>query len=339
MNENEIIQLKTELSTKKNIVLVSHKNPDGDAIGSTLALAMYLKKTGHNVQPMVPNDYPDFLKWMPQNDTVLIYEKNKTKADKLILDADLIFTLDFNSLARAGDMQEILEKAKADFVMIDHHQQPDAYATYMYSDVTICATAQMAYHFIDFMGGLEQLDADIATTIYTGIMTDTGSFRFRSTSSTTHRVTADLLDHGADNAFIHQAVFDSNSPERMKLLGIALKNLIILPEYRTAYITLSQKELEATNFKKGDYEGFVNYALSVENIIVAAIFVESKEDELVKISFRSKGNFSVNKFAREYFEGGGHDNAAGGKSNRSLEDTISYFISKLQPYKNELTNE
>jgi phosphoesterase RecJ-like protein len=339
MKNNEIIQLTAELSTKKNIVIVCHKNPDGDAIGSTLALTMYLKKTGHNVQSIVPNDYPDFLKWMPQNDTVLTYEKNKTKADKLIVDADLIFTLDFNSFSRAGEMQEILEKTKADFVMIDHHQQPDGYAKYMYSDVTICATAQMVYHFMDLMGGLNQLDAEIATAIYTGIMTDTGSFRFRSTTSTTHRVVADLLDHGADNAYIHQSVFDSNSPERMKLLGIALNNLKILPEYRTAYITLSQKELDTTNFKKGDYEGFVNYALSVENILLAAIFVESKEDALVKISFRSKGNFSVNMFARAYFEGGGHDNAAGGKSNRTIEDTISYFISKLHPYKNQLNNE
>ncbi|PIZ09042.1 MAG: DHH family phosphoesterase, partial [Flavobacteriaceae bacterium CG_4_10_14_0_8_um_filter_34_31] len=316
-----------------------HKNPDGDAIGSSLALFIYLKKQGHNVQVIVPNEYPDFLKWMPQNESILIYEKHKTKANQIILKAELLFTLDFNAYARAGDMQEILEKATAPFVLIDHHQQPDNYAKYTYSDTAICSTAQMVYHFIEFMDGLDVLDKEIATTIYTGIMTDTGSFRFRSTSSTTHRVVADLIDHGADNAFIHESVFDNNSAEKIKLLGVALRNLKIIPEYRTAYITLSQHELDANHFKKGDYEGFVNYALSVENVILAAIFVESKEDGLIKISFRSKGRFSVNKFARNHFEGGGHDNASGGKSNRSLEDTISYFISKLHAYKKELTNE
>jgi len=339
MKKKDIQQLKIELSTKKNIVIVTHKNPDGDAIGSSLALFIYLKKQGHNVQVIVPNEYPDFLKWMPQNESILIYEKHKTKANQIILKAELLFTLDFNAYARAGDMQEILEKATAPFVLIDHHQQPDNYAKYTYSDTAICSTAQMVYHFIEFMDGLDVLDKEIATTIYTGIMTDTGSFRFRSTSSTTHRVVADLIDHGADNAFIHESVFDNNSAEKIKLLGVALRNLKIIPEYRTAYITLSQHELDANHFKKGDYEGFVNYALSVENVILAAIFVESKEDGLIKISFRSKGSFSVNKFARNHFEGGGHDNASGGKSNRSLEDTISYFISKLHAYKKELTNE
>jgi len=339
MKKKDIQQLKKELSTKKKIVIVTHKNPDGDAIGSSLALFIYLKKQGHNVQVIVPNEYPDFLKWMPQNESILIYEKHKTKANQIILEAELLFTLDFNAYARAGDMQEILEKATAPFVLIDHHQQPDNYAKYTYSDTAICSTAQMVYHFIEFMDGLDVLDKEIATTIYTGIMTDTGSFRFRSTSSTTHRVVADLIDHGADNAFIHESVFDNNSAEKIKLLGVALRNLKIIPEYRTAYITLSQHELDANHFKKGDYEGFVNYALSVENVILAAIFVESKEDGLIKISFRSKGSFSVNKFARNHFEGGGHDNASGGKSNRSLEDTISYFISKLHAYKKELTNE
>jgi len=339
MKKKDIQQLKKELSTKKKIVIVTHKNPDGDAIGSSLALFIYLKKQGHNVQVIVPNEYPDFLKWMPQNESILIYEKHKTKANQIILEAELLFTLDFNAYARAGDMQEILEKATAPFVLIDHHQQPDNYAKYTYSDTAICSTAQMVYHFIEFMDGLDVLDKEIATTIYTGIMTDTGSFRFRSTSSTTHRVVADLIDHGADNAFIHESVFDNNSAEKIKLLGVALRNLKIIPEYRTAYITLSQHELDANHFKKGDYEGFVNYALSVENVILAAIFVESKEDGLIKISFRSKGRFSVNKFARNHFEGGGHDNASGGKSNRSLEDTISYFISKLHAYKKELTNE
>lgn len=217
--------------------------------------------------------------------------------------------------------------------MIDHHQQPDDYAEVTYSDVHICSTCQMVYHTLEMLDATGSIDADMATCLYTGIMTDTGSFRFRSTSSLTHRVIAQLIDKGADNAFIHQQIYDANSPKRMQLLGTALSNLKVLPEFKTAYITLSQEELDAHNYEKGDTEGFVNYALSLQNTSLALIFIENKQEGIIKISLRSEGDFSVNEMAREHFHGGGHINAAGGRSDRTMTETVDYFISILSQYK------
>lgn len=330
--------VKKLLSTPKKIVVVGHKNPDGDAIGSCVALHCVLKRLGHESEVMMPNDYPIFLKWLPQTDGILIYDKQTEICNDKIAKADLIFTLDFNALDRTGDMQQPLEQAGADFVLIDHHQSPAAYAIATYSDVNMSSTSEMVYHFLKEIGALSWLDEDIATLLYTGIMTDTGSFRFPATSSTTHRVIADLVDHGANGSTIHQNIYDTNTPDRLALLGVALKNMKILPEYNTAYIKLSQKDLDDHNFKRGDTEGFVNYALSVEGIVFAVIFIENKQESIVKISLRSKGSFSVNDFARTYYDGGGHINAAGGKSNISLSKTITEFISILPSHKNELTN-
>jgi phosphoesterase RecJ-like protein len=236
-----------------------------------------------------------------------------------------------------GELQPFLEQSDAKFVMIDHHQQPADYAEATYSDVKMSSTSQMVFHFMESLGELRQLDEAISTQLYTGIMTDTGSFRFSSTTATTHRVVAQLIEAGANGSKIHQNVYDTNSPDRMKLLGVALKNLHILEEYNTAYITLTQKELDAHNFKKGDTEGFVNYALSVKGVVFAAIFIENKQENIVKISFRSKDQFSVNDFARNHYNGGGHINAAGGKSSQSLNKTVNEFISILSRYKNELS--
>ena len=196
----------------------------------------------------------------------------------------------------------------------------------------------MVYHFIEKMGDIDLIDLDIATCLYTGIMTDTGSFRFRTTTSLTHRVIAHLIDNGAENDRIHSNVYDSNSYGRLQLLGQALSNLEVLPEYKTAYITLTDQEKVANNFTKGDSEGIVNYALSIEGIVMAAIFIEDKEQQIIKISFRSKGTFSVNQFSRENFSGGGHDNAAGGKSDLSIEATIKKFRNLLTENREELVN-
>lgn len=339
MDKGQIAKLKSFLKTPRNIIIIGHRNPDGDAVGSTLALFHYLIKKGHKAQVIMPNDFPDFLKWMPSANSILLFEKYPVKLKSIIEGAELIFTLDFNSLSRVGDeMQKVLEGLNIPFVLIDHHQQPGDYATYIYSDVNICSTAQMVYHFIEMLGDITLLDKDISTCIYTGIMTDTGSFRFSSTTATTHRVAAHLIEKGIDNAAIHQAVFDNNSPDRIQLLGIALQNLTILKDFNTAYITITQDQLDKHNFLKGDTEGFVNYGLSVKNIKFAAIFIENKQEQITKISFRSIGSFDVNQFARKYFDGGGHINAAGAKSNLSLEETVKYFISKLQDYKKELSN-
>lgn len=338
MDEKTTEIVKKLLAKPQQIVVIGHKNPDGDAVGSCLGLSIFLNSLGHSATVVMPNDFPDFLKWMPGVDNIVIYEKETQRSADFLEQADLIFTLDFNSLDRVGDLQTPLEKSNAKFVMIDHHQQPADYAVATYSDVSMSSTSEMVFHFMDALGQTEKLSKEIATNLYTGIMTDTGSFRFSSTTPTTHRIVANLIEAGAEGDIIHQNIYDTNSSERMKLLGVALNNLNILTEYNTAYITLTQKELDENNFKKGDTEGFVNYALSVKGIVFAAIFIENKQENIVKMSLRSKGDFSVNDFARNHYSGGGHNNAAGGKSSHSLNKTVTEFISILPRYKDELTH-
>ena len=332
----QFIELQSFLDTPKNIVIIGHRNPDGDAMGATLGLYHYLKKKGHNPTVVVPNEYPKFLHWLPGSENTYRFDWQNSQSQRAINASDIIFLLDFNALHRVGhDMQNTLESYQKDFVLIDHHQQPDEFS-YMYSDTEMCSTCQMVYHFIEKMGDIDLLDSDIATCLYTGIMTDTGSFRFRSTTSLTHRVIANLIDNGAENDRIHSNVYDSSTYGRLQLLGQALSNLKVLPAYKTAYITLTDQEKVANNFTKGDTEGIVNYALSIDGIVMAAIFIEDKEQEIIKISFRSKGTFSVNQFARENFSGGGHDNAAGGKSDLSMDETIKKFKSLLPNNKAQL---
>jgi len=336
MNSEEILILKQALSNKSNIVIVGHKNPDGDAIGSCLGLANFLKQLEHQVTVVMPNDFPEFLKWIPETQIIINYDQHRDNVKNCLSEANLVFTLDFNALNRTGDLAPELMTTKADFILIDHHQEPDDYALVTYSDVGMSSTSEMVYHFIEFMGGLNLLNKEIATQLYVGIMTDTGSFRFPATTAATHRVIAHLIEAGAPNSIIHQNVYDTNSPDRLKLLGVALKNMVMLPEYKTAYITMSQEELNNNNFKKGDTEGFVNYALSMKGVIFAMIFIENKKEKIIKISLRSKGSFSVNDFSRKYFNGGGHTNAAGGKSSKTLSKTVEEFISILPGYKKEL---
>tara|TARA_B100000378_G_scaffold40652_1_gene30348 strand:+ start:870 stop:1892 length:1023 start_codon:yes stop_codon:yes gene_type:complete len=339
MNSTEIKDLKSLLASPKKIVIIPHKNPDGDAIGSTVALYNFLKSKQHDAVVIAPNDYPEFLKWVPGQEDVLIFEKNTEKATQLISDAEIIFTLDFNHFSRTGMMEEVLAKTETTYVMIDHHQQPDDYAKFTYSDVSCSSTCEMVYNFIEMLDETDKISPEIASALYLGIMTDTGSFRFSSTTSKTHRVIANLIDKGAKNANIHQDTFDNSSYERMQLLGVALNNMKVFSEYKTAYITLSQEELDKHNFKKGDTEGFVNYSLGIKGIIFAAIFIENKADKIIKISLRSKGDFDVNQFARKHFEGGGHINAAGGKSDLNLKETTQKFEQLLADYENELKNE
>ncbi len=327
---NELQELKNNLISPKKICIIPHRNPDGDAMGSTLALYHFLKKLNHQVVVVAPNEFPDFLAWLPNADKVLIFERENDRAKKEIESSKLIFTLDFNALHRTGDtMSAYLETLHIPMVMIDHHQAPDTYAKYTFSDVTYGSTCEMVYHFIDALGYKDSIDKEIATCIYTGITTDSGSFKYPKTTGTTHRVVADLIDKGIDNTEIHNLLFDNSSENRLKILGMALNNLVVLPEYKTSYITLSQDELDRTNNQKGDTEGIVNYGLTIKGIDFAAIFIENKEEGIIKISFRSHGSFDVNEFARKYFNGGGHINAAGGKSLSTLEDTVKEFITIL----------
>ncbi len=336
MKKADITTVKKMLSASSEIVIVPHKSPDGDAMGSCLALWWYLIKNGHKATVIAPNDYPKFLKWMPGNEMVLNFEKQHQQAVSYLESADLIFTLDFNHLGRSGQLEPFLEASGASFIMIDHHRSPDDYASVTYSDAHMSSTCEMVYNFIEYLGGGDSIDAAIANCLYTGIMTDTGSFRFASTTAKTHKVAAKLIEKGADHVVAYQNVFDTNSPNRLQLLGNALDNLVVLPEYATAYITLSQAELNAHQYQKGDTEGFVNYGLTVEDITFAAIFIENEEEGIIKISLRSVGNFSVNEFSKEHFNGGGHLNAAGGRSELSLPETVQKFRNLLPKYQKQL---
>lgn len=337
MNKGNITTLQKKISEPQKIILVPHQNPDGDAMGSCLAMYHYLQDKGHQCKVIAPNNFPDFLKWMPAADKVVIFEREPNKSSQMIQKADMVFLLDFNVLHRVGEaMEKSLQAYKGTFVMIDHHQQPSDIADFLYSDTSICATCQMVYHFFEKLGDTQFITPTIATCLYTGIMTDTGSFKFASTTSTTHRVAANLIDKGANASKIQDLVFDNNSYDRFQLLGCALSNMKILPNYKTAYITLSQSELNQFNFQKGYTEGFVNYALSLKDVMFAAIFIENEEQGIIKISFRSKGSFSVNHFSRNHFSGGGHTNAAGGRSELSMQETIEKFVNILPEYYNEL---
>ena len=333
MKKEDIQAIQLLLATPKKIAIIPHRGPDGDAMGSTLGLYHFLLK--NNQQPVVvsPNEFPEFLAWIPGSETVKIFEKDKKKCTKILEEAELIFTLDFNALHRVGEMEKVLEKLTVPFVMIDHHQSPDDYATVTYSDTAFGSTCEMLYHFISFLGKKSDIDKTIGTCIYTGILTDSGSFRFPKTTGTTHRIIADLIDLGVENSEIPALLYDNSSYGRLQLLGRALQNMKVLTEHKTAYTTLTQEELDLFDHIKGDTEGIVNYGLSIKGIVFTAIFIENAEEKIIKISFRSQGDFDVNSFAREYFNGGGHRNAAGGKSEATMEETVKKFedlVSKLK---------
>jgi phosphoesterase RecJ-like protein len=330
MQKHEIEAIKLALETPKRIAIIPHRNPDGDAMGSTLGLYHILKQLQHEVVVIAPNEFPDFLAWLPEIEKVMVFERNFDKCKTVLENAELIFTLDFNALHRTGEqMEKLLKTLTATSVMIDHHQAPDGYATYTFSDTAYGSTCQMVYDFIYQLGYENLLNQTVATCLYTGIVTDSGGFRFPKTTSATHKCVADLIDRGINNSEIHNSLFDDSTYNRLLLLGKALQNLKILNEYKTSYITLSQDELNEFGHQKGDTEGIVNYGLSIKGIDFTAIFIENKEEGIIKISFRSQGAFDVNQFARTHFEGGGHINAAGGKSFLPLEETVQKFITIL----------
>jgi phosphoesterase RecJ-like protein len=325
MQKDSFPKFKKLLNNTQNIVIVTHWSPDGDAIGSSLALYHFLLQLHKSVKVIVPNAYPDFLQWMPGTKQIINFQENEVKTAKLIAAADVIFTLDFNSYKRLEKLGLLLEESKAPKVLIDHHQQPDDYATYYFHDVAACSTCELVFDFIVGLGGKKLIDKKIAACIYTGLMTDTGSFRYPSVTSNTHAILAELLKTGITPSDIHSEVYDNYSVNRLKLLGYALSEKMKLIEgMPVAYFCLTEKELQKFNYQKGDTEGLVNYPFAIKGIKVCALFNES--DGYIKISFRSKGKIDMNKFARDYFNGGGHINAAGGKSNESLADTEAKFI-------------
>ncbi len=325
MTSTDIQALTALLERPLKIAIIPHRSPDGDAMGSTLALYHFLRKYGHEAVVIAPNDFPDFLSWLPGSETVLVYERDKENVAKILGEQNLVFTLDFNALHRTGEMESILSRLAAPMIMIDHHERPDNYATFMYSDTAFGSTCEMIYNFILMLGKKDWIDKTIATCIYTGILTDSGSFRFPKTTGTTHRIVAELIDRGVENTNIPALLYDNGSQDSLRLLGQALQNLKVYPEYQMSYTTLSQAELDRYHYTKGDTEGIVNYGLSIKGIHFTAIFIEHAEEKIIKISFRSHGGFDVNQFAREHFNGGGHINAAGGKSSLSLHETVTRF--------------
>ena len=326
--------LKEFLLERPDIVVTNHQNPDGDAVGSATALSGVLMQLGFRVKIIMPNDYSSNLKWMSLSEEVIFYDQSQLEADQYITDAGLLIHLDYNNPSRSGAMENAIRQSSAKKLMIDHHQQPDNFCDWTYSDTSMSSTCEMVWHFLVQMEWTELLDKNLAEALYTGIATDTGNFRFSSTSATTHRVAAHLLEKGVENQKVASRVYDSNSISRFQLLGRALKGMEVIPELYTAIIHLDQEDLEECGFEKGDTEGFVNYGLSLEGTEIAAFVLP--RDGMYKLSFRSKTTFDVNQFARAYFNGGGHKNAAGGSSERSMAETISYLKECLYKHQAEI---
>ncbi len=318
----EILNL---IEKSKNIVITSHRSPDGDSIGSSMGLYFFIEKLGIKASICHPDPCPGFIEWAKNGVKIYDYENEPSVVQNKMDEADLIFCLDYNGASRLGrDMQPVLENARGTKVMIDHHLYPDDFVDIVVSQPDICSTSQLIYELIESSGKINLLDAKIGTPIYLGIMTDTGSFRYSSVTSRTHEIIAVLLKKGVQHTEIHEATFDNNRIDKMKLRAhIIAERLEIFPEWKVAVISVTENELKRFNSVKGDTEGVVNEALSIEGIQVAVFFREDKD--MVKISFRSKGNIAVNTIANECFNGGGHKNAAGGSSFTSVEDAITKF--------------
>ena len=318
-------------------VITCHQKPDGDAMGSTLALSHFLKQLGHEVTVISPTNWAQFLDWMPGIDQVIDFEQNKATSTQIVNDADYVFCLDFNILHRTKHLEPVIAASKSIKILIDHHQQPDTPSFgYGISDVKMSSTCEMIYDFIVQSGHSNLINLDIATCLYTGLMTDTGSFRFPSTTASVHKIVAHLKELGLQHSKIHENIYDQGSEARLKFMGNAfLYRMQVFPEYNTAIMAIPKTDIYKFDLKTGDTEGLVNYLLSIQGIRFAAIVIDREEER--KWSFRSKGIFDVNIFARTHFEGGGHANAAGGRSSKSVDETAQDFKNILAEYKSQLT--
>lgn len=328
--------IREGLQGQKNIVITTHFKPDGDALGSALGLFHWLIKRGHQVEVIVPSDFPYFLDWMPGRESVMIYTEQRETADQLIQKADIIFCLDFNALSRINEMKDAVASATGLRFMIDHHLEPEGFDDVRLWDSSAAATAQLVYRFIkDEMQAQDEINEEIATCLYTGIMTDTGSFRFRSTTVEIHRIIADLIEKGAKNWKIHENIYNTNTEKRLRFLGHCLINrLEVMQEFNTAFFVIPKKDLIDFEIGTGDTEGLVNYALSIQGIRFAALIIERQE--AIKLSFRSIGDFPCNEFSKAHFNGGGHLNAAGGNSSDSLSAVVEKFRTIIPQYRNLL---
>ena len=325
-----ISEIFSLIEKPKNIVITFHQKPDADAMGSGLGLYNFLIQFGHTVSVISPTNWPSFLNWMPGSKNVVDFEMHNDKAKTLLQKAEWLFCLDFNVLNRTKRMETVIESLLATKILIDHHQQPQTEAfDYGISDVSKSSTAEMVYDFIIAAGYSEKISAETAECLYAGVMTDTGSFRFNSTSANVHRMIADLKDKGLEHSQIHENLFDNFLEGRFRFFGnILLNRMDVFYEYNTALIAIPQSDLIKYNVKTGDTEGLVNFPLSIKGIKLAAVIIDRGDER--KSSFRSKGGFDVNTFARKYFNGGGHFNAAGGKNIEPLDEVVRKFKAAIK---------
>lgn len=332
-------EFKHFLRTPQKMVILTHFNPDADALGSSLGLSRYLRKKGHEVIVITPSDYPDFISWMPKPGEVLVYRKDRVeKIAALIRDAGAVFCLDFSALNRINDMGEMVNASNATKVLIDHHLEPQKFAKYEHWDQTAASTAELVYDLIDRLGDRNLIDPQMADCLYAGIMTDTGSFRHSNTTHKVFKAASELVEIGANPYQVSKLIYDTNTLERLRLMGYVLsEKLKVVPEYRTAYMVLTAEELRRFSSQTGDTEGLVNYGLSIKGIRLSVMISDRKEN--IKLSMRSLGSFSVNEMARAHFEGGGHRNAAGGQTTLTLDQTVEKFLSILPLYKEQLVKE
>jgi phosphoesterase RecJ-like protein len=331
-------ELSELFESSDNILLISHINPDGDAIGSQLALYQYLTYKGKKVEMMCPNNLQEFLKWMDGADKIKVFIRNRKKCIKLIEEANLIIMIDFNQPSRLGESEKYVLGSTAVKVILDHHRDPHEIANLLVSDPSRCSTAELIHEMVTIMNGMPFINKSYSEDIYVGIITDTGNFEYGSYTGRTLRITADLIESGIDKTKILNIVYNNFSSDRMRLLGLALyQRMTVLDKYKTAYIYLTKQDLTNFNHVKGDTEGFVNLPLSIKGINFSVLFIE--KDNFVKLSFRSKGKFPVNEFACKYFSGGGHINASGGEYYDTLENTINYFMKVLEENEKQLDDE
>ena len=334
MNKTKIKKLEKLLSSPQKITIIPHKNPDGDALGSSLGLMQYLNNKSHHAVIISPNDYPEFLKWLPGEKSILKFSKNEKTTKKILKESSLIFVLDFNDLKRVGDLNNIIKSSKSIKIMIDHHKNPKNFADLNFSFPEISSTCEIVYNIIYSLDSFF-INKNIATCLYTGIMTDTGSFKYPSTTSKTHKIISKLIEYGANGSKIYEKIYDEFSLNKLKLLSICLNNIKKVEKLPVVYMTLNKKELDNCSFKKGDSEGFVNYGLSIKGIRLSIILIENKDEKIIKMSFRSKGNFPTNLFAEKFFNGGGHTNASGGSSKENLKKTVSKLSMALNDFNYE----
>lgn len=339
LEKQELKQIHDFISQGKKITLTTHTNPDGDAIGSSLAVFHYLKAKGANVTAVVPNKFPSFLHWLSASNEMVIFESDSKNAKKALTEADLIFCLDYNSISRVGAVSEDLKRTKAKKILIDHHISPELESfDYLISDINASSTCELVYEFIVAMGDGELINTIISECIYTGIITDTGSFSHSCNNAKTYEITAQLVKNGVDAKKIHGLIYDTFSENRLRLLGFAINDrMLVWEDMRTALIYLNKEDLRKFNYQVGDTEGIVNYALSMDKVNMAVLVTE--KDKKIRMSFRSKGNFSVNELSRKHFNGGGHRNAAGGSMSKPIMEVIDDIKAVVANYKDDLNYE